>query len=345
VAVTIKDVAALAKVSVGTVSRVINARPDVNALMRARVEDAIRELNFRPNARAQNLSRNSSPIISFILSNRSFVHPFHAHVLQGVEEYCSHTGYFVVFARFNYSGNTAVSHLRLPSVLRSHGIADCVIAAGTNYPNFLDAMDGLGMRYVTLANNVIGEAPHPGVNQVRFDDYSGCAEATRYLLQLGHRDIWFLGDISMPWCRVRSEAYRCCMVEVGLEPRMLSAGLADDQFMDGMSSVSLILEKKFPVTAILTSSDDMAYGAWEALQRRNLHVPGDVSLIGFDDQYGAMRYPQLTSVHVQTCEIGVELAKMAIDKIRTNQTGMAEIVVPTKLERRGTCRPLFDTAV
>jgi DNA-binding LacI/PurR family transcriptional regulator len=321
---------------------VINARPDVNALLRARVEEAIRDLNFRPNARAQNLSRNSSPIISFILSNRSFVHPFHAHVLQGVEEYCSHTGYFVVFARFNYSGNTAVSHLRLPSVLRSHGIADCVIAAGTNYPNFLEAMDGLGMRYVTLANNVVGSAPHPGVNQVRFDDYSGCAEATRYLLQLGHREIWFLGDTSLPWCRVRSEAYRCCMNEAGLEPHMLSAGLADDQFMDGMSSVSLILEKKFPVTAILTSTDDMAYGAWEALQRHNLRVPGDVSLIGFDDQYGTLRFPQLTSVHVQTPEIGVELAKMAIDRIRTSQTEIPEVVVPTKLERRGTCRPLFD---
>src|SRR5262249_46500776 len=136
-AATIKDVAALAKVSVGTVSRVINARPDVNAELRVRVEEAIRQLNFRPNARAQSLSRKASPIISFILSNRSFVHPFHAHVLSGVEEYCSQTGYFVVFARFNYSGNTPVSQLRLPSVLRSHGIADCVIAAGTNYPNFL----------------------------------------------------------------------------------------------------------------------------------------------------------------------------------------------------------------
>src|SRR4051795_9152706 len=155
-AVTIKHVAKHAGVAVGTVSRVINGRPDVSPVLREKVERSIRELNFRPNARAQSLGRNASPIISFILSNRSILHPFHARVLQGVEEYCADQGYFVVFARFDYAPETPADSLQLPAVLQSHGIADCVIAAGTNYPNFLSALEKLEMKYVVLGNNLVG---------------------------------------------------------------------------------------------------------------------------------------------------------------------------------------------
>jgi DNA-binding LacI/PurR family transcriptional regulator len=339
-AMTIKDVAKQAGVSVGTVSRVINGRPDVNAKLREKVERVIREMNFRPNARAQNLGRNASPVISFILSNRSVLHPFHARVLQGVEEYCAQAGYFVVFARFDYSKDTAVETLQLPGVLQSHGIADCVIAAGTNYGNFLEALDQLGMKYVSLGNNLITDEERPPMNQVRFDDYGGAVEATRYLMQLGHRDIYFVGDTSLPWCYNRYEAFSKTMSEAGLVPRGFTTGLADDHFLNGLNSVSFLLEQGRPMTAVFAGNDDIAYGAWEALSRQGLRIPGDVSLIGFDDQYGPKRYPPLTSVRVRTDEIGRELGKMAIEKIKTGPTNIPEVIVPTKLERRGTCRPL-----
>ena len=129
--VTIKDVAHRARVAVGTVSRVVNGRPDVNDELRARVLRALDELNYRPNARAQSFARNSSPVVSFILSNRDFLHPFHSHVLQGVEEYCEQTGHFVMYTRFRYSADLKTQDMRLPGVLERHGIADCVIVAGT----------------------------------------------------------------------------------------------------------------------------------------------------------------------------------------------------------------------
>src|SRR5438445_234679 len=105
-AVTIKDVASRARVAVGTVSRVINGRDDVDPKLRSRVEKAIQDLGYRPNARGQALSRNASPILSFILSNRTFVHPFHSHVLEGVEQYCSEAGYFVLYTHFAYQQTT-----------------------------------------------------------------------------------------------------------------------------------------------------------------------------------------------------------------------------------------------
>jgi LacI family transcriptional regulator len=339
-AITIKDVAKRAGVAVGTVSRVINARPDVNPALRERVEAAIRELNFRPNARAQSLGRNSSPVISFILSNRSVLHPFHARVLQGVEEYCAETGYFVVFARFDYSGDTPVESLPLPGVLRSHGIADCVIAAGTNFPNFLESMEKLQMKYVALGNNVISCEARPPVNQVMFDDQGGMSEAAQYLIQLGHKDIYFIGDTSLTWCAHRHHAFANTMKDAGLEPRAMTSALADDDFMNGLNTVSYLLDHGHDITAILAANDDVAYGAWEALNRHGLTVPKDVSLIGFDDQYGPRRYPQLTSVRVPTDVVGWELGRMAVERIKSGGRDVPDVVIPTKLERRGTCRPL-----
>jgi DNA-binding LacI/PurR family transcriptional regulator len=343
-AVTIKDVAKRAGVAVGTVSRVINGRPDVNPALRERVEAVVRELNFRPNVRAQSLGRNSSPIISFILSNRTFLHPFHGRVLQGVEEYCAQAGYFVVFARFDYARNTRPEELKLPGILQSHGIADCVIAAGTNYDNFLRALEQLQMKYVVLGNNLISSEPRPPVNQVRFDDYDGMVQATTHLIQLGHRDICFVGDSTLPWCAHRHAAYANTMQDAGLQPQAFTTGLAEDHFMNGLASVQYLLEHKRRFTAVVAANDDVAYGAWEALNRHDLAVPDSVSLIGFDDQYGPRRFPQLTSVRVPTDLVGRELGRMAIEKIKSGSSDLPEVCIPTKLERRGTCRPLSEDA-
>jgi len=171
--VTIRDVARRAGVAVGTVSRVVNNHPDVNQELRERVQRALEELRSRPNARARIFARNSSPIVSFILSNRDFLHPFHSHVLQGVEEYCEEAGYFVIYTRFRYSPTTVAAELRLPGVLQSHGIADCVILAGANFDNFITSLEKGGTHYVLLVNDFVSKRRRDPYDQVRFDDYGG----------------------------------------------------------------------------------------------------------------------------------------------------------------------------
>jgi DNA-binding LacI/PurR family transcriptional regulator len=324
-AVTIKDVAIRAGVALGTVSRVINGYPDVNPRLRERVEKAIRELNYRPNARAQSFVRDASPIISFILSNRNFFHPIHSRILQGVEEYCEEAGYFVLYTKFQYTGGTETSELRLPRVLQSHGIADCVILAGTNYDNFMVAIEELGVPYVLLANNFVTQRKRESVDQVCFDEFQGAYEATNYLIRLGHEQIWYLGDIALPWFRVRYEGYLKAMAEHQLEPQAGTASLSDDPFTNGHLSMEMILEKKPLLTAVFAGNDDMAYGAWETLRHQGLEVPRDVSLVGFGGQYGPLRLAQLTTVRVDSEEVE-----------------LPEVVIPTTLEKHGTCRPLYS---
>jgi DNA-binding LacI/PurR family transcriptional regulator len=340
--VTIREVARRAGVSVGTVSRVVNNRSDVNEELRSRVLRAAEELNYRPNARGRSLARNSSALLSFILSNRDFLHPFHSHVLQGVQEFCERAGYFVMYTQFQYSPDINASEITLPLVLQSHGMTDCVVLAGTNYQNFIQALESRNIPYVLLANNFVGNAPRKPMNQVRFDDTGGAAEATAYLIRLGHKHIWYIGDTSVPWYQTRYQAYLREMTRAKLQPMAQTIALSDDRFMNGLKSVQTLLDQKAPVTAIFAGTDEVAFGAWEGLRRHGLEVPRDISLIGFDDQPAPRVVPSLTTVRVDAGEVGRQLAKMAIAKLSSNGRAVQEVLVPTKLMKRETCRPLLS---
>jgi len=338
---TIKEVAALAGVSIGTVSRVINNHPDVDAKLRERVESAVRELNYRPNARARLFVQNATPILSFILSNRAFINPFHSGILQGVEEYCAQAGYFVMFTQYDYSRATPPEGMRLPGVLRSHGMADCLILAGTNYDNFVQALEQLSVPYVVLSNHHVTQIPHAGFDRVGWDDVSGAYESTRYLIALGHRHIWYIGDTSLPWYEERYTAYTRAMTEAGLEPLGQTVGLADNYYANGYACTEVILSTKRPVTAIFAAYDEIAFGAWDALRKHGLEVPRDVSLIGYGDNDEAQfKSPPLTSVRVDRSRIGAELARMAIEKLKFPGRRIAGVTIPVSLIKRGTTRPL-----
>jgi LacI family transcriptional regulator len=341
--VTIKDVAREANVSIGTVSRVINGLSNVDPRLREQVEQAIKQLNYRPSARARNFVQNSSPVISFVQSNRNLVYPFHTDVLQSVEECCAEEGYFVLFTRHNYAPEMSPGDLVLPNLLRSHGIADCLILAGMNYQNFLDAVEELEVPYVVLKNTYTSEKPRPLVDQVGWDDFAGGYEATRYLIDLGHRDIWFLGDISLPWYKTRFQGYSKAMCDANLEPRGQTIGLSDNLYANGYSCMEMILDQHFPVTAIFAGYDDVAYGAWDAMLRRGLSVPQDVSLVGYHDEGQAQfKVPPLTTIRVDKFAVGRQLARMAIEKLKSPGKRIPEVTIPVTLMKRGTTRPLFQ---
>ena len=140
---TIRDVARAAGVGIGTISRVLNSSSQVSRETRARVNEAIRRLGFRPNAQARRILKRRSEIVCFLLSNRDFIHPFHARILQGVESYASGLRHHVLFAVLHYSPRTAPEKIDLPPVLQEHGLIDGVILAGTIYPNLLRRIEAI----------------------------------------------------------------------------------------------------------------------------------------------------------------------------------------------------------
>src|SRR4030088_1268360 len=285
---TIREVAKAANVGIGTISRVLNSSAQVSRETRARVLAAIRRLGFRPNAQARRILKRRAEMVCFLLSNRDFLHPFHARILQGVQSYASGLKQHVLFAALHYSPKTPADRIDLPPVLQEHGFIGRVILRGAIYPNLLRRIESIQMPFVAFSNNVVGMDDEQQFDQVGFDDFNGTLHATRYLIGKGHRQIVFAGDVSYPWLHRRFEGYRQGMRENKLKPVLIMAR-NPQSFVDfGQKSAGRILSRKPRPTAAVAGNDEIAYGLWRSLQRHGMKVPDDISLVGFDDREEAV---------------------------------------------------------
>ncbi len=341
--VTIKEVARKAGVGIATVSRVLNNSARVDPHTRERVVNVIRRLGYRPNAQGRRLVKRATEMVCFVLSNRDFMNPFHSGILCGAQKFLAQAGHDVVFTSLRYAPETAPDDLALPRILTHRGIADGVILAGTNYGNLLAAMDQLRIPYVLFGNNVVGEFAEnemPHADAVYYDECSSASGLAQRLIELGHRDIWFVGDVRLPWFRRRRDCYREMMRQHGFEPREFTDPLEGD-YRDygvayGSEAASQILQSGRPVTAIYGGNDGIAYGVWRTLTRHGCRVPDDISLAGFDDVNEAhLTEPALTTVRVDTERIGQECARLLIERLADPQREPQSVLVPTAIVERG----------
>jgi LacI family transcriptional regulator len=338
---TIREVALAAGVGIGTISRVLNSSSQVSRKTRARVLDAIHRLGFRPNAQARRILKRRAEMVCFLLSNRDFLHPFHARILQGVESYASGMKQHVLFAALHYSPKTPSDRIDLPPVLQEHGLIDGVILAGTIFPNLLQRIESIRMPFVAFSNNVVGMDDQQQFDQVGFDDLDGTLRATRHLIGKGHRQIVFAGDISHPWLRRRFEGFRQAMRENKLKPVLITSRqqLSFGDF--GQKSAAQILSHRSRPTAVVAGNDEIAFGLWRSLSRRGVRVPEQISLVGFDDREEAMLMdPPLSTVRVHKEEIGEACMKMLLERLHHPQMAFSRRVLPTEFLIRGTVRQL-----
>ena len=339
--VTIRDVAKAAGVGIATISRVLNSGPYVSRRTRDRVQTAMRRLGFRANAQARRILKRRSEMVCFLLSNRDFLHPFHARILQGVETYASTVKQHVLFAALHYSSQTPPNRIVVPPVLQEAGLIDGLILAGTIYPNLVGRIESMHMPFVAFSNNVVGLDGQRPFDQVGFDDGHGARDATRFLIENGHRLIAFVGDVSYPWIRRRFDGFRQAMGERRLKPIAFTTRRTGSFVQFGERSAGRILARSPRPTAVVAGNDETAYGVWRSLRRQGARVPEDVSLIGFDDREEAVLMdPPLSTVHVYKEEIGQACMKMLLERLHHPQMAVSHRVLPTELVIRGTVKTL-----
>lgn len=338
---TIREVARAAGVGVGTISRVLNSSSQVSRETRSRVLKAIRRLGFRPNAQARRILKRRSEMVCFLLSNRDFLHPFHARILQGVESYASSVKQHVLFAALHYSPRIPAAKIDLPPVLQEHGLIDGVILAGAIYPNLLRRIQSIDLPFVAFSNNVVDTDGVREFDQVGFDDAAGTLQATRYLIGEGHRLISFLGDTSYPWILRRYEGYRQAMREHRLKSALIAVRAARGFVQFGRKGGQRILSRHPRPTALVTGNDETAYGLWLSLRRQGIKVPDDVSLVGFDDREEAVLMdPPLSTIRVFKEEIGQACMKMLLERLHHPGVTFSRRILPTEFVIRETVRRL-----
>jgi DNA-binding LacI/PurR family transcriptional regulator len=331
--VSFKDVAEAAGVSFATVSRVATNSARVSPEIARRVTEAAQRIGV-------DLRRKSrTKVIGFILSNRQMLHPFHSRLLAGAEAYCTECDYNTLFLPIQYGAKVPWRELQLPQILLRHDLMHGFILAGSTTQNLLDFLAHKRLHFAVLGNNVMGEWREGQHDVTWFDDPVGAYEAVRYLLSLGHRDIWYVGNPHLPWFARRYEGYRRALEEAGLPPMLSDIDSSDDRDVGYLGTKS-ILNRGDAVTAIFAGGDSTAQGVYQALGGSGLRIPEDVSVVGFNDIEAPMMQPALTSVHVFIEQVGRCLAQMLVNRITQPDLPPQQQTIPTQLVKRESCRPI-----
>lgn len=296
----ITDVARVAGVSVPTVSRVLNGSLPVSAQKRAQVLRAIDELGYRPNGAAQALVTGRRSLISVVASNTTRYG--YAMTIQGIEEAARAAGYLVAICvlddavpRMRGAGGAATTavDLALGQQVAGAVVLDFDSAAGRAITDFPERVP-----LAAVSSSTAGRA----MPRVIFDDKRGGADATRYLLGLGHRTVHHVALPESGRPNGRTVGWRMALQEAGAE---VPALLETDWTVASGLRAGRELAARPEVSAVLCGNDEVAFAVMKALQEAGRAVPHDVSVMGFDDHpHAALWSPPLTTMSQDFPELG-----------------------------------------
>lgn len=306
---TLKDVAHEARVSTATVARVLHGRGFVSKESRKQVEEAISKTGYRINILAQSLRRQRTKTIGHLLTSIS-PNPFFAGVELGVENEAIRNGYSVLI--WNVFEDAKREALGVETFVQRQ--VDAIIFTTPIEPRNVETALSAQIPVIQVERPTQVQS-----HKVLVDNYAGAVSATEHLLNLGHKRIGYIGgdprnyltDLSVD--EQRLAGYRDTMLKNRITP-------SDDWYSsgkyysieDGYQLMDRFL-RKGEVTAVLTACDILAAGALQAIYERNMRVPEDISVVGFDDTYAPYLSPPLTTVRQPMFEIGQVAARIAIE--------------------------------
>lgn len=322
-----ETVAERAGVSRALVSLVMNNSPKVSDGKREAVLAAARELGYRPNLHARNLAQQRTKTLGMIIND---IHnPFFAEVVYGVEAAADEHGLDIVILN---GGRDAERERRAVETHLQFQV-EALVLVGPK----LDDDDILRASSVVPTVVVGAGRNHPGVDTITTDDDVGAHLAVDHLVALGHTDIVHIDGASNISARPRADGYATAMRSHGLEPRILRGG--DDEADADSAVIDLVESDRIP-TAIFAFNDLVAAGALSALSSAGLHVPHDVSVVGYDNTFiAALTHMSLTAVNQPRAEMGQLAVSTLLERIEDGRTEPARIDLAPSLEVRGSTGP------
>ena len=299
----IADVARVAGVSVATVSRVLTGAVPVTPELRARVLAAIRELGFRPNGAARALSMGSQPMLVVFAGNTTRFG--YASTIQGVEEAARQAGYTVVISVVESDTRSTVE--TAVDLALGQPVAGAVVLEYD--PPGVAALAAVPP-WLPVVAVAAGASDGDTVPHAYMDDYEAASRATRYLLDLGHVTVHHVAIPSAGRPSSRMLGWRSALEAAGAPvPPVVEADWAPTSGYDA----GLHLLANPDVTAVLCGNDELAMGLTKAFADNGRSVPGDVSVIGFDDHpLSQLWTPPLTTVRQDFVALGQQAFKLLL---------------------------------
>lgn len=329
----IKDVAQKAGFSIATVSHAFRNPGRVSDETRRKVLSAAKEIGYSPNMLAASLRTSRSGNIVAIIPD--IADNLNGKIISGIESIAHGRGYSVLL------GDTQGSEKREQefAAMVASRQADGIILMSHRLP-FEVGDTGLLMDQLPPIVNGCEFAGHETIPFVGIDDIQAAMDATRHLIELGHRDIAVItGDINSTSCRDRLEGFRGAMSQSGLQPNENLIAYSDYSLSGGERAVDTLLIQKNRPSAIFCFSDEIAMGCMFALRRQQFSVPDDISVIGFDDiPIASYVTPPLTTISQPTEEIGAACATLLLDLIEGKELQKLQYILPHNLVVRESTR-------
>jgi LacI family transcriptional regulator len=319
--VTIKDVAALAGVSIKTVSRVLNREPNVRSETRERVSKAVKTLNFTPNFAARALAGSRSYLLGLYYDSQSL--GYTSAIQVGAMNGSRAAGYHLLVERVDSEGPAAREQVEtLLSAVKVDGLI--LSPQVCERPGVLEALEDRRVPYVR-----IGPATQfDRSSYVHMDDEKAAYEMTLHLQGLGHTRIGFVkGHVDHAATPLRHQGFQRAMRDAGLEVRPEWVQSGNFSFRSGIGAAERLLNLAERPTAIFATNDDMALGVMTVASRMGLSLPKQLSVAGFDDSpIAQVVWPQLTTVRQPVERMAYEAATMLIDELGRSKTPKARLL-------------------
>ena len=333
-AVTIKDIAKRAGVSHSTVSRALRDDPLVAEETASRIRRLASELSYVPSAAARSLKTSRSRVLGVIVNR--IADPFYSEVLDGVQEVFQTAGYSLFLGSPNHSPLGARSVLQAMAERRVEGIIVCSTTVSEA------DLAQVGSPVVLVHSRVL-EHRSPSLSH---DDRHGAKQLTEHLLELGHRQIAFLGNVrGGRLTQERLSGYREALFEADLMvPGEYVAMASSGEPTGGAEGMRSLLDRELTPTAVVCYNDMMAFGAMQVIRESGLTVPDDLSVVGFDNiELSAYFSPALTTIHQPKYQLGSEAAHMMLRQLNDAFEGR-DVEQAERITVRGELRIRSSTA-
>lgn len=340
-AVTIRDVARAANVSISTVSHVLSGKRPTSGPTRRRVEAVIERLGYRPNSVAQSLVWRRPFALGLIIPD--ITNPYFPAFARGAEDRVRERGYTLVLGNSDYDPRREFSYLDL---VRSQQLAGAIYCLGDEMSPILAELRRAVQEGLAV---VLVHSPLANVPTVCADNRQGGCLAAKHLLALGHRRIGVVSALPLDEGMAEREAgFLDALRAAGLavDRAAIPAAYGDHQIEGGRRATVELLAHEPELTAIFVLNDLMALGALEGARASGRRVPRDLSIIGFDDiPFSALANPPLTTVGQPIRQLGEQAADLLLHVIEHGTApqpdrGVPNLLVPNELIHRGSTAPV-----
>jgi LacI family transcriptional regulator len=332
---TIKDVAKRAGVSLSTVSLVINKKKNISQETVTKVQRAISELNYHPRHSARGLASKKSGNIGFILTDDHFsrAEPFYTKIFLGTEFEARKHNYYILLTTVEQE----FTKKSIPRFLLEKNV-DGVILAG-HIPDGLISYINKNFKVPVIYIDYFPQKTKSFA--VLIDNLDGAKQAVDHLIDKGHRDIAFIcGEIPHPSMQDRFSGYKQALKQAGLQinNNIIITDEPNTSDVDGYNAACRLFKQTDHFSAIFAANDAMAFGCIRYMREKNIKVPEEVALVGFDDvEIARQMDPQLTTLCVPKEEMGAIAIKNLVEMISENKNKFGKILVPVELVVRQSC--------